>query len=88
MQQGMQRFTLSRRALIEAYLKLEAQRLGFTYKIHVEDVQESFATRYIPSLIVHPIVENAIKHAMGPMGEVILMCILEVAMIVRCMYML
>ncbi|MGC6419752.1 MAG: histidine kinase [Chitinophagales bacterium] len=55
-------------ALIEAYLKLEAQRLGFTYKIHVDDVQESFATRYIPSLIVHPIVENAIKHAMGPNG--------------------
>lgn len=55
-------------ALIEAYLKLEAQRLGFTYKIHIDDVQESFATRYIPSLIVHPIVENAIKHAMGPNG--------------------
>ena len=55
-------------ALIEAYLKLEAQRLGFTYKIHVKDVQESFATRYIPSLVVHPIVENAIKHAMGPNG--------------------
>ena len=55
-------------ALIEAYLKLEAQRLGFTYKIHVKDEQESFAKRYIPSLIVHPIVENAIKHAMGPNG--------------------
>ena len=55
-------------ALIEAYLKLEAQRLGFTYKIHVKDVQDSFPTRYIPSLIIHPIVENAIKHAMGPNG--------------------
>ncbi len=55
-------------ALIEAYLKLEAQRLGFTYKIHIKDEQESFSTRYIPSLIVHPIVENAIKHAMGPNG--------------------
>ena len=55
-------------ALIEAYLNLEAQRLGFTYKIHVKDEHESFATRYIPSLVVHPIVENAIKHAMGPNG--------------------
>ena len=72
-------------ALIEAYLKLEAQRLGFTYKIHVKDEQESFAKRYIPSLIVHPIVENAIKHAMGPNGEITLMYTLEPVVIVPCM---
>jgi ligand-binding sensor domain-containing protein len=52
-------------AILQLYLELEQLRFGsdFVFNIHVAP-GVSTATTYIPSLIIQPFVENAIKHGL------------------------
>ncbi|HTE25835.1 ATP-binding protein [Flavitalea sp.] len=54
--------------LLETYLSLEQLRFSFTYALHVDDSINSSSLE-IPSLLLQPVIENAIKHAAGPLGE-------------------
>ncbi len=52
--------------ILELYLAIEALRLGsnFTYRIEVEEDLETEAV-LIPSMLVQPFVENALKHGLS-----------------------
>ncbi len=52
--------------MLEPYLSIEALRLGsqFSYTIEVEDDLETEAV-WIPSMIIQPFVENALKHGLS-----------------------
>ena len=53
------------RDLLECYLDIECER--FEERLQVEiDIPEGLRTAPIPSLIVQPLVENAIKHGIAP----------------------
>lgn len=49
---------------LETYLKLEQLRFGFEYEIDVNKGINTFETE-IPSLLLQPLVENAIKHGIS-----------------------
>jgi two-component system LytT family sensor kinase len=51
--------------LIEAYLGIEQVRFGDRLRVSV-DVSDSLRTIPVPPLLLQPIVENAIKHAVSP----------------------
>lgn len=55
-------------SLLDTYLKLEQLRFGFNYTIHVaEDITVS--TINIPSLLLQPLAENAVKHGISQHAE-------------------
>lgn len=55
-------------ALVESYLEIERAR--FEERLEVEiDVPENLKNLKIPSLILQPLVENAIKHGISPKKE-------------------
>ena len=54
--------------MIESYLKLEQLRFGFEYKINVDD-QINTSEIQIPSLLIQPLIENAVKHGIAGMRE-------------------
>ncbi len=54
--------------LLETYLSLEQLRFHFKYTISVQDSLPANEIE-IPSLLIQPLVENAIKHGAGPLYE-------------------
>jgi two-component system LytT family sensor kinase len=50
---------------LRAYLDIEQMRFGERLQVQFQ-VAEAFADRPIPSLILQPLVENAIKHGLSP----------------------
>lgn len=52
---------------LETYLKLEKLRFGFTYHINVNDINV-YETE-IPSLLLQPLIENAVKHGVSSLKE-------------------
>jgi two-component system, LytTR family, sensor kinase len=65
--------------LIEAYLEIEQARFEERLRVTI-DVAPSLRTLSIPSLLVQPLVENAVKHGIAPNvhgGEVIIAAFLE-----------
>ncbi len=55
-------------ALCERYLKVEALRLGERLRVEV-DFDETAAECLLPSLLLQPLVENAMTHAITPVDE-------------------
>jgi LytS/YehU family sensor histidine kinase len=54
---------------IENYLAIEALRLGETrLKISI-DVDEGAKELHIPTMLIQPLVENAIKHGIAPLAD-------------------
>ena len=51
--------------LIRAYLEIERMRFEDRLTVHI-DVPESVREISIPALIIHPLVENAVKHGIQP----------------------
>ena len=52
-------------SMIELYLKLEQLRVPFEYVIHIDENIEP-DTEEIPGMLIQPIIENAVKHAIIP----------------------
>lgn len=56
-------------SFLETYLEIEKVRFGERLQVHF-DVQEAVAQLSVPTLILQPLVENSIKHGLGPkVGE-------------------
>ena len=56
-------------SFLETYLEIEKVRFGERLQVHF-DVQESVTQLSVPTLILQPLVENSIKHGLGPkVGE-------------------
>ena len=55
-------------AALETYLKLEQLRFGFKFNISVADDINVYETE-IPSLLLQPLVENAVKHGISALQE-------------------
>ncbi|MEO6844431.1 MAG: histidine kinase [Ginsengibacter sp.] len=53
--------------MIESYIKLEQLRFGFNYKISIDDSINPSEIQ-IPSLLIQPLIENAVKHGISGMG--------------------
>ncbi|MCE6991968.1 sensor histidine kinase [Dyadobacter sp. CY323] len=53
---------------LDTYLRLEKLRFGFEYTIAVDPEMNIFETA-IPALLLQPLVENAVKHGVGSLGE-------------------
>ncbi|WP_084163700.1 sensor histidine kinase [Olivibacter sitiensis] len=61
--------------VLRVYLNLEKLRFGFRWEIVVDESIQS-ATVEIPTLLLQPLVENAVKHGvagLGEVGEIVLM---------------
>lgn len=54
--------------LLQAYLKMEQLRFQFEFKIETDN-SEKINTVEIPSLLLQPIVENAVKHGVAELRE-------------------
>ncbi len=54
--------------LLETYIKLEQLRFHFQYEIIVDDALDKNAVE-IPSLLLQPLIENAIKHGIAGLNE-------------------
>jgi two-component system, LytTR family, sensor kinase len=54
--------------LLQTYLKLEQLRFQFEFKIETDDIEKINDIR-IPSLLLQPIVENAVKHGVAELRE-------------------
>jgi two-component system LytT family sensor kinase len=54
--------------VLETYLTLERLRFGFTYSITIDGSINTSETE-IPSLILQPLAENAVKHGVGGLQE-------------------
>ena len=52
-------------SFLETYLEIEKVRFGERLQVNI-DVQESVAQLSLPTLILQPLVENSIKHGLGP----------------------
>lgn len=52
-------------AFLETYLQIEEARFGSRLQVQIA-VDQSIAMEQIPSLMLQPIVENALKHGLGP----------------------
>ena len=56
-------------SFLETYLEIEKVRFGERLQVNF-DIQESVAQLTVPTLILQPLVENSIKHGLGPkVGE-------------------
>ena len=56
-------------SFLETYLEIEKVRFGERLQVHF-DVQESVTQLSVPTLILQPLVENSLKHGLGPkVGE-------------------
>jgi two-component system, LytTR family, sensor kinase len=56
-------------SFLETYLKIERVRFGDRLQVNF-DIEESVAHLSVPTLILQPLVENSIKHGLGPkVGE-------------------
>jgi hypothetical protein len=58
--------------VLNSYIKLEQLRFGFRYQLHIDDGLEP-GNINIPTLLIQPLVENAIKHGAAPLldkGEI------------------
>jgi two-component system LytT family sensor kinase len=55
-------------AALDTYLKLEQLRFGFNYAINVAENINSYETE-IPSLLLQPLIENAVKHGISALQE-------------------
>ncbi|WP_295794711.1 histidine kinase [Mucilaginibacter sp.] len=53
---------------LETYLKLEQLRFGFTYHVNIDKNINAYETE-VPSLLLQPLVENAIKHGISALQE-------------------
>ncbi|GAB2982080.1 hypothetical protein GCM10027049_18170 [Mucilaginibacter puniceus] len=51
------------KALLDDYLQMEQMRFGFDYKISIDHNLET-SNIQIPSMLLHPFVENAVKHGL------------------------
>jgi two-component system LytT family sensor kinase len=56
------------RRFIGDYLEIEKKRFGDKLQLHEEWAPESLDC-YVPSMLLQPLVENAIKHGLGPKVE-------------------
>ena len=54
--------------LLTTYLSLEQLRFPFTYTLHVDESIDKSSVEF-PSLLLQPVIENAIRHAAGPLAE-------------------
>jgi two-component sensor histidine kinase len=54
--------------LLETYLKLEQLRFNFKYAIEIDETLNINNTE-IPTLVLQPLVENAVKHGVSTLGE-------------------
>ena len=54
--------------LLELYIELEALRYKFTYEIKADEELDKFGTQ-VPSMVLQPFVENAIKHGLAKREE-------------------
>lgn len=54
--------------MIKSYLRLEQLRFGFEYKINVDNSLNTSEIQ-IPSLLIQPLIENAVKHGIAGMRE-------------------
>jgi two-component system LytT family sensor kinase len=52
-------------SFLETYLEIEKVRFGERLQVKF-DIQESVAKLLVPTLILQPLVENSIKHGLGP----------------------
>jgi two-component system, LytTR family, sensor kinase len=52
-------------SFLETYLEIEKVRFGERLQVNI-DVQEAVAQLSLPTLILQPLVENSIKHGLGP----------------------
>ena len=50
---------------LRAYLEIEEARFGSRLQVEI-DVSPEVAREYVPSLILQPVVENALKHGLAP----------------------
>lgn len=55
-------------AWINSYLMVEKLRFGFCYQVQTDPGLAAAAIE-IPALLLQPLVENAVKHGAGPLGE-------------------
>jgi hypothetical protein len=55
-------------SILDTYLKLEQLRFGFKYEITVDENINVYETD-IPSLLLQPLVENAVKHGVSDLGD-------------------
>ena len=54
--------------ILETYLKLEQLRFHFKYEISVDSIIDHNATE-LPSMLLQPLIENAIKHGIAGLNE-------------------
>jgi hypothetical protein len=54
--------------LLTTYLSLEQLRFPFSYTLQVDETIDKAAMEF-PSLLLQPVIENAIRHAAGPLGK-------------------
>jgi len=54
--------------ILETYLKIEQLRFQFEYKITIDEAIKTNEIE-IPSLLLQPLVENAVKHGVSGLGE-------------------
>ena len=55
-------------SILDTYLKLEQLRFGFKYEISIDENINVYETD-IPSLLLQPLVENAVKHGVSDLGD-------------------
>ncbi|WP_158559305.1 sensor histidine kinase [Deminuibacter soli] len=55
-------------ATLDTYLRLEQLRFNFAWSIDCENAPDTSAVE-LPSLLLQPLVENAVKHGVSGMGE-------------------
>ncbi|MDP9082069.1 MAG: histidine kinase [Bacteroidota bacterium] len=53
---------------LDTYLKLEQLRFGFKYDINIDESINAYDTE-IPSLLLQPLVENAVKHGVSALQD-------------------
>lgn len=53
---------------LETYLRLEKLRFDFKFVISVDPIINAYETN-IPVLLLQPLVENAVKHGVAPLGD-------------------
>jgi len=55
-------------SLLEDYLQMEQMRFGFNYNIHVDERIDRANTE-IPSMLLQPYIENAVKHGVSSLKQ-------------------
>ena len=54
--------------LVEKYISIEQLRFGFSYDINIDD-KININELEIPPMLIQPLVENAVKHGAGSLGQ-------------------